>query len=303
MNPEEQARCQELLAAYVEAMQLQGLRERTIEAYSRTFWQVSKYFQRCPDDLSLDELKAYFSEQVKRYAPSSVRIQVSSLTFLHRYVLKRDIEWNKIVRPRRSRSLPDIPTREEVRFLINSVRKLRYRVLLLLVYSLGLRTTEGLRLEVGDIDGRRHRVHIRNGKGGKDRYVVLPEMTYQVLRRFWCTHRHPRLLFPSPILQSTYTKKAPGAVMDPSTIQAAFRATLRESGIKKKLTICSLRHAYATHLLEMGLDLRVIQDLMGHCDTKTTAIYTHITKVIRGQACEGVQALLDGFVLRWEDES
>ena len=166
MNPEELARFQKLLASYVQTMRLRGLRERTIQTYRRSLWQVSKHFRRCPDDLNAEELKSYFAALLERYAWSSVNIQVSSLVFLHRYVLDREVEWGKIIKPRTSRSLPDIPTREEVHTLINSVRKLRFRIFLFVVYSLGLRTGEGLRLEVGDIDGSQHRVHIRDGKGG-----------------------------------------------------------------------------------------------------------------------------------------
>ena len=302
MKPEELERFQQLLAAYVQAMRLQGLRERTIETYSRSLWQVSKHFQRCPDDLSAEELKNYFAAMLDNYSWSSVNIQVSSLVFLHRYVLDRHVEWGKIIKPQISRALPDIPTRAEVHTLINSVRKLRFRIFLLVVYSLGLRTTEGLKLEVGDIDGVEHRVHIRNGKGGKDRYVVLPEMTLQALRRFWKSHRHPRLLFPSPVCHQPVTNRT-GAIMDISSVQAAFRATLQESGIKKRLSIRSLRHAYATHLLELGMDMRLIQDQMGHSDMKTTARYAHITKVTRDHTGERVKDLLQGFVLRWEDES
>lgn len=301
MNSGELEKFKKLLAAYEQALRLQRKRDRTIETYCQYLWKVAKHFNRCPDDLSADELKSYFSWMLSRYAPNTVNVQVASLVFLHRYVLNREVEWGKIIKQKSPMSLPDIPTKEEVRFLINSVRKVRFRIFLLVVYSLGLRTTEGLKLEVGDVDGSQHRVHIRNSKGGKDRYVVLPELTLQALRRFWTTHRHPRLLFPSPVFDAARSRRSE-AYMDASSIQAAFRATMRESGIQKRLTIRSLRHAYATHLLELGMDMRLIQDLMGHEDSKTTARYAHITKTCRDHTTDRLQLLLKGFVLRWEDQ-
>jgi len=300
MNSGELEKFRKLLAAYEQALRLQRKRDRTIETYCQYLWKVAKHFNRCPDDLSADELKSYFSWMLSRYAPNTVNVQVASLVFLHRYVLNREVEWGKIIKQKSPMSLPDIPTKEEVRFLINSVRKVRFRIFLLVVYSLGLRTTEGLKLEVGDVDGSQHRVHIRNSKGGKDRYVVLPELTLQALRRFWTTHRHPKLLFPSPVFDAARSRRSE-AYMDASSIQAAFRATIRESGIQKRLTIRSLRHAYATHLLELGMDMRLIQDLMGHEDSKTTARYAHITKTCRDHTTDRLQLLLKGFVLRWED--
>jgi site-specific recombinase XerD len=300
MNSGELEKFRKLLAAYEQALRLQRKRDRTIETYCQYLWKVAKHFNRCPDDLSADELKSYFSWMLSRYAPNTVNVQVASLVFLHRYVLNREVEWGKIIKQKSPMSLPDIPTKEEVRFLINSVRKVRYRIFLLVVYSLGLRTTEGLKLEVGDVDGSQHKVHIRNSKGGKDRYVVLPELTLQALRRFWTTHRHPRLLFPSPVFDAARSRRSED-YMDASSIQAAFRATIRESGIQKRLTIRSLRHAYATHLLELGMDMRLIQDLMGHEDSKTTARYAHITKTCRNHTTDRLQLLLKGFVLRWED--
>lgn len=300
MNAEELGKFKQLLATYEQTLRLQRKRERTIETYCQYLWKAANHFNRCPDDLSADELKGYFSWMLSRYAPNTVNVQVASLVFLHRYVLNREVEWGRIIKQKSPRLLPDIPTREEVHILINSVRKVRFRIFLLVVYSLGLRITEGLKLEVGDIDGSEHRVHIRNSKGGKDRYVVLPELTLQALRRFWTTHRHPRLLFPSPVFDAARSRR-PGACMDASSVQAAFRATIRESGIRKKLSVRSLRHAYATHLLELGVDMRLIQDLMGHEDSKTTARYAHITKTCRDQTADRLQLLLDGFVLRWED--
>lgn len=301
MNSDELAKFTNLLVDYVQALRLQGMRDRTIETYQQYLWKAAKHFQRCPVDLSEDELKSYFLSMLDRYSWSTVNVQVCSLIFLYRHVLNRDVDWRKIIKRPRSHSLPDIPTQEEVQRLINSVRRLRFRVFLLVVYSLGLRTTEGLRLEVGDVDGAQHRVHIRNSKGGKDRYVVLPEMTLKVLRRFWTTHRHPRLLFPSPHSHGPLSKR-PGAMMEASSVQAAFRATVQESGIQKRLTIQSLRHAYATHLLELGMDMRLIQGLMGHSDSKTTARYAHITKVARDHTADRLHVLLEGFVLRWEDQ-
>ena len=301
MNSGELEKFKKLLAAYEQALRLQRKRDRTIETYCQYLWKVAKHFNRCPDDLSADELKSYYSWMLSRYAPNTVNVQVASLVFLHRYVLNREVEWGKIIKQKSPMSLPDIPTKEEVRFLINSVRKVRFRIFLLVVYSLGLRTSEGLKLEVGDVDGSQHRVHIRNSKGGKDRYVVLPELTLQALRRFWTTHRHPRLLFPSPVFDAARSRRSE-AYMDASSIQAAFRATIRESGIQKRLTIRSLRHAYATHLLELGMDMRLIQDLMGHEDSKTTARYAHITKTCRDHTTDRLQLLLKGFVLRWEDQ-
>lgn len=129
---------------------------------------------------------------VESYSWSSIKVDLWGLVFFYQYVLGRPLEWIKIVKPPQVQSLPDIPTRQEVQRLINSVRRLRYRVFFLTVYSLGLRLGEGLDLEVGDMDGQLRRVHIRQAKGGKDRYVPLPELTLQNLRRFWATHQRWR---------------------------------------------------------------------------------------------------------------
>ncbi len=131
------------------------------------------------------------------------------------------MEWTKIIRPPRARTLPDIPTREQVHALINRVRKLRYRIFLLVVYSLGLRIIAGLGLEVADIDGSLRRVHIRDAKGGKDRQVPIPDLTLQSLRRFWTSRRRPRLLFPSPA-RSQFIVRMASAPMDASGVQAAL---------------------------------------------------------------------------------
>jgi integrase/recombinase XerD len=300
MKPEDKERFNRLYDQTLQALRLQGLRHRTIDSYSRTLRRVALFFDRCPDDLSTDELKRYFSALLEHYSWSTIKVELCGLQFFHRHVLDREMEWVKIIRPPRVRTLPDIPTREEVQRLINTVRRLRYRVFFLTVYSMGLRISEGVELEVGDIDGVKHRVHIHDAKGGKDRYVPLPEVTLINLRRFWTTHHHPRLLFPSPVTDKFLAQPATKP-MDCSGIQAALRAALNDCGITRRLTVHSLRHAYATHLLELGMDLRQIQGLLGHSDPKTTARYTHISDVVRQQSDNQVEALLGGFQLRWEE--
>jgi site-specific recombinase XerD len=301
MDSAEQERFERLVAANVQAMRLHGLRSKTMDSYSRTLRRVAGHFDRCPDDLSPAELKDYFAALLEQYSWSTIKVDLCSLQFFHRYVLDREMEWIKIIRPPRVRSLPDVPTREEVHRLINTVRRLRYRIFLLVVYSLGLRIGEGLALEVADIDGSQRRVHIRDGKGGKDRYVPMPALTLQALRRFWTTHRHPRLLFPSPA-GSKFIVRIASAPMDASGVQAALRAARLECGIEKRLTVHSLRHAYATHLLEQGMDLRLIQSLLGHSHSNTTARYAHITKVVRDHTGDRIETLLSGFQLRWLEE-
>ncbi|APD47139.1 MULTISPECIES: site-specific integrase [unclassified Synechococcus] len=302
MDPAEQERFDGLFDANLQAMRLHGLRSKTIDSYSRTLRRVTGHFDRCPDDLSPSELKDYFAALLEQYSWSTIKVDLCSLQFFHRYVLDREMEWIKIIRPPRVHSLPDIPTREEVHRLINTVRKLRYRIVLLVIYSLGLRISEGLALEVSDIDGSQRRVHIRDGKGGKDRYVPMPALTLEAMRRFWTTHRHPRLLFPSPA-GSQFIVRIASAPMDASGVQAALKAARLECGIEKRLTVHSLRHAYATHLLEQGMDLRLIQSLLGHSHSNTTARYAHITKVVRDHTGDRIETLLSGFQLRWVEES
>ena len=184
----------------------------------------------------------------------------------------------------------------EVCRVLGIIRRPRYRVCLSTIYACGLRLGEGVHLQVRDIDGERTMVHVRHGKGGKDRYVPLPVPTLEMLRRYWCTHRHPEWLFPAPtrsgVPLSTATKP-----MSVSGVQRAFKAALHESGIQKDASVHTLRHSYATHLLEAGVNLRVIQAYLGHSSPKTTAIYTHLTRKVEDLAVEAISRVMGE--LRW----
>ena len=166
---------------------------------------------------------------VESHSWSTVKVDRNGLQFFYKHVLKRDWSWVEIIKAPKIQSLPDILTVAEVEQLIGATRKLRYRVFLLATYSMGLRLGETLALQVGDIDGQRKRVHIRRGKGHKDRLVPLPDLTYRALRTLWCKHCNPRLLFPSPKHVRTATTH-----MDRGGAQAAMKAVVTQCGLKKK---------------------------------------------------------------------
>ena len=176
---------------------------------------------------------------------------------------------------------------EEVRRVLAGVRKWPYRVCLSTIYACGLRLQEGLRLQVGNLDGDRQMLHVCHGKGGQDRCVPLAEPVLDMLRQYWASHRDPVWIFPG------LHQKSDGP-MDASGLQKAFRAAVRESEIRKPATVHTLRHSYATHLLEAGLNLRLIQAYLGHASPKTTAIYTHLTQACDDRALQTVNQLVAG---------
>ena len=179
----------------------------------------------------------------------------------------------------------------EVRRILGCIRRPRYRVCLSTIYACGLRLREGVHLQVRDIDSERMVVHVCHGKRSKDRYVPLPTCTLEMLRRHWSTHRHSVWLFPERLR----TGEPPAAATRPMTVrgvQQCFKAALQDSGIQKQATVHSLRHSYATHLLEAGVGLRVIQAYLGHSSPQTTAIYTHLTRTAEVMATEAIDQLM-----------
>jgi site-specific recombinase XerD len=233
MNPKEQRRFNTQYQHHLRALKLQGLSDKTIDVYARAVRRLSTHFDACPDKISVDQLEQYFADLVDSHSWSTVKIDRNGLQFFWKHVLKQDWQWLNIVKAPKIQSLPDILTPHEVEQLIGASRKLRYRVFILATYSMGLRLSETLSLEVGDIDAARQQVHIRRGKGHKDRLVPLPDLTYRALQALWCRHRHPRLLFPcaSGDMEQVHQAETP---MGRGSAQAAVKAVLRQCGIKKK---------------------------------------------------------------------
>ncbi len=219
---------------HLQHLKLKGLRPKTIEAYSRAIRRIGEYFGDEINTLSEQQLIDYFHNLLTSHSWSTVKLDLYGLKFFYQHVLHKPWDHIELIKPPRVKKLPDIVTTEEAARLFQATQKLSYRVFFFTLYSLGLRLGEGLRLEVGDIDAERQRVHIRDAKGNKDRFVLLPEVTLNVLRRFWSVHRHPVLLFPNRKggLKGSQVATTP---LDRGGVQATLRRVVESCGIKKIL--------------------------------------------------------------------
>lgn len=233
MNKSEQRRYDDLYHKHLRALKLRGMSDKTIDAYSRAVRRVAAWFDCCPDRLEAEQLAEYFSALVESHSWSTVKLDRCGLQFFYQHVLERDWQWVEMIRAPRIHSLPDILSVAEIERLIGAARKLRYRVFVLATYSMGLRLGETLALEVGDVDAGRQQIHIRRGKGHKDRLLPLPDLTCRALQALWRRHRHPRLLFPNAS-GSFETIRSATTHMDRGGAQAAMKRMLADCGIKKK---------------------------------------------------------------------
>ncbi len=279
----------------LEDMQLRGLSARTQEAYARAVWQLAQHYQRRPEQLSDEDLRQYFLylTNEKKIARPTATIALCGIKFFYEQTLKQPWPTLRFVRPPREWKLPVVLSRTEVRQILGAVRIPVYRACLITIYACGLRLLEGTRLQVPDVDSGRMFLHI-HGKSKKDRYVPLPAPTLQLLRTFWRTHRSPLWLFPAPTRHGlAHSLQHDGGPVTRSSLQSAFRAALKLSGIAKRAHVHTLRHSYATHLLEAGFNLRVIQDHLGHRSPRTTAIYTHLTLEVRARLTEPLNQLME----------
>ena len=261
----------------IEDMQLHGFSESTQKSYLRAVILLARHYKKAPELLTEDEIRKYFlyNKNVRRWSPSACGVAIGGIRFLFKHTLSRDWQVFGLVRPKRPNTLPSILTLEEVRNILNAVKMERHKVCLATIYSLGLRISEGRQLQVSDIDSKRMFVHIRLAKGNKDRYVPLPKRTLEIMRKFYRTHRNPIFLFPAP---GRGEAKSPNTniPMPKSSIQIAFKDACKKIKLHKKVSVHHLRHAYAVHLLEAGVDLKFVQEYLGHSDIRTTVKYTKL---------------------------
>ena len=279
-----------------DALQLNGLGERTQEAYVRALRMLCEFYHKTPDQISESELQQYFLHRKNRdrWSPNTMRICYCGIRFFFLHVLKRDWHTLDLVRAQSERRLPAVLSLEEVRAILGCVRTPHNRAFLSTVYACGLRLQEAQHLEISDIDSQRKMIHVHRGKGAKDRFVPLPESTLQCLRRHWVTHRHPRLLFPA-LGRGRNRAAHADTPMPKASVQGAFRQAKGEAGIQKRdVSVHTLRHSYATHLLEAGINLRVIQQYLGHAQLETTMVYLHLTRKGQEDAYARINTLMGG---------
>ena len=279
-----------------QALQLNGKSEKTQEAYLRTVRMLCQFYQKEPEIISEEELRNYFlhRKNVNLWAPKTMRICYCGIRFFYTHVLQHNWYIFNILRAQTEHRLPAVLSEEEVRSILAQVKTFHNYVYLSTVYSCGLRLHEALHLETSDIDSKRMVIHVHRGKGAKDRYVPLPHSTLQLLRRHWSTHRHPQLIFPAMGRDGKGAASSP-TPMAKSSVQGAFRRAKAAAEIHKKgISVHTLRHSYATHLLEAGVNLRAIQTYLGHARLETTMLYLHLTRKGQEDAYQLINGIMGG---------
>lgn len=262
----------------IQDMELYSLAASTQKQYIYAIRALAKYYHKSPDLISEQELRDYFLylTQIRKIASSTLTIQLSAIRFLFEKTLHQPWPVLKLVRVRDRRRLPVVLSVEEIRKILGQVQNPTFRMAMMMMYLCGLRLSEALHLQVKDIDSQCMVVIVRCGKGNKDRHVPLPHPTLQALRTYWRS-------MPQPMRSKTWlfpalTKSA--IPIRPRGLQASLSLVCRDLGMTKRVSCHTFRHSYATHLLEKGMDLRVIQGLLGHRSLRSTFIYLHLTPAI-----------------------
>jgi len=276
----------------IEDMQLHSFAKKTQLSYVRSVEALTRYYRKSPDNLTDEEIRRYFVHLTceRKLKRATVTIALCGIKFLYESTLRRDFSVTGVPRPKREKRLPAVMTREEVRGILGQVTELRHRACLSLIYACGLRLGEGCSVQVADIDRTRGMLHV-HGKGAKDRYVPLPAAILPLLESCWKSHRNRVWLFPWVGRDGNNGPTAERPV-PLGTIGEVFRNARAASGIRKRVCVHSLRHSFATHLLEDGVNLRQIQSWLGHNSPAVTAVYTHLTELATNAAAQQVGRLM-----------
>jgi site-specific recombinase XerD len=283
----------DLLTRMEKDLRLAGKAERTVEAYTGAVRRLARRTGKPLVTIEEQDVREYLLEMVEaRVARGSFSINLCGIRFFWMDTMGRDWRIFDLAKPRYDKKLPVVLSRGEVWRILDEVTIDVYRVCLTTIYSCGLRLLEGATLQIPQIDSDRMQLHI-HGKGGRDRFVPLPEGTLLMLRKLWKTHRSPLWLFPAATRKGLEHSLATDAgPIHRSSLQEAFRRARDRAGIRKKAHVHTLRHSYATHLLEDGVNLRLIQKYLGHSSVRTTQIYTHLTREVYARAKDPVNRLM-----------
>jgi len=277
------------------ALQLAGMSEPTQKGYTRSVRMLVEFYGKTPDLITEKELQDYFLHRRNndKWAAATMRICYSGIKFFFINVLKRDWHTLELIHAKREQRLPTVLSLNEVWSILNTVRTPQNKAYLTVVYTCGLRLHEALYLQVTDIDKERMRIHVHRGKGAKDRYVPLPESTLYLLRDYWKRHRNPLWIFPRLGRSGQEGPKATRP-MAKASVQGALRRVLKQLEVRKRISIHTLRHSYATHLLEAGVNIRRIQQYLGHSSLNSTMLYLHLTTQGHEHAYDIINTLMKG---------
>ena len=260
-----------LKEAMSKELRLRNYSSGTIKVYLQHIKEFVRFFRKSPSELGKDDVNRYLLYLTEeRQVSASYRNQaVSALKFFYGRVLKRQVVIEELPRPRKEFKLPAVLSKEEVSRLFAAVRNRKHLAILMLMYSSGMRVAEVVRLRPEDIDTDRHLIRVRGGKGHKDRYTILADIALDMLRDYYMSWKPEHFLFPG---------NRKGSHLSTRSVQSIVSEARKRAGIVKHFSTHALRHSFATHLLESGTDLRYIQELLGHKSTRTTQIYTHVTR-------------------------
>jgi site-specific recombinase XerD len=259
----------------IDDMTLRGLKPKTIRAYVDCIARFARHFGKSPEVLGTAEIRSYllYLTHDRRVASSTYNQALCALKFLYRITLGKDWGLDGLARTRRQTKLPVVLSLDEVNRFFEAITGLRHRAILMTAYAAGLRISEVLALRTDDIDSQRMVIRVRQGKGSKDRYVMLSPRLLALLREYWRAHRRREAYRPGPWL---FPGNVPGRPITDGAVYEACEEACRAAGLEKHVTVHTLRHTFATHLLEGGTDLRTIQILLGHRSLNTTARYLHV---------------------------
>ena len=265
-----------LLQRMIEEMRIRDYSERTISAYVSAVYRLAAFYHQSPDKLGREEIRTFLVDLVeeKQVAWSYYKQVLAALRYLYRHVLHRGEVVEDIRGPRSKKMLPIVLSVEEVARFFKAIPSLKHRTILMLSYGAGLRVGEAVRVRLSDLDRQRKVLRVSQGKGKKDRYTILSPSLLEMLDRYCWAARPTDTLF---------TTGSTGRPITASTVQRVCKQAQQDAGIEKTITPHTLRHSFATHLLEAGTNLRVIQVLLGHASPRTTAIYTHVSTDLIGK--------------------
>lgn len=277
---------------YIEDLKLAGYSKRTIESYVYSVSKLAQYFNKSPQNISNEELRNYLLYHKNKYASNTTTMALCAIKHLFGKTLQRTMPVFNLTRQKKKNKLPSVLSKEEVRDFLNKTRLLRYRSLFTIIYCCGLRLNEALNLKVINIDPKRMTLKVENGKGGLDRYVPLPKSALGILRKHYCTHKNPLLIFPK-CGQSQKDENWAKEHLRKGTVWDVFKKVVTECKFNKKVHPHTLRHSYATHLLENGVDIRIISEYLGHKSLETTLIYTHLTPLLKDNVYDKINQLMN----------